>query len=86
MKLSMFVFLLFINTSIFSQKDYVKTDGKSWIIDSLSSLYKIEIFAVISYYTTDTVFTEIQVIRPCKEYPQGKWLFLKPRKIVSDEN
>lgn len=74
--------LLLSSTSIFSQSTKPVKYDKSNVLDSLSNLYKVKVYARISYYLNDTVVTEIQVVRPCKEYPQGLWYFVDGTKII----
>lgn len=76
-----FILVLF-STNIFSQStDSVKYD-KTNTLDSLSILYNMKVYARVNYYYKDTVITEIQVIRPCKEYPQGLWYFVDGKKVI----
>lgn len=74
------------STSLFSQEIIRDTSGVQCPLDSLTQLYGVKVHAVVFYYTDDTVFTEIQIVRPSKQVPGGKWVWLKPKKIVSTKN
>lgn len=72
---------LFFVSSIFSQNVNCELPDSNCVLDSLSKLYGIEIFVVVSYYTEDSVYTKLQIERRSYNFPKGKWIYLKPRKI-----
>lgn len=77
---------MFLSISGFSQKILRDHSGAQCPLDSLTNLYGVKVHAVAFYYTDDTVYTEIQIVRPSKQVPGGKWVWLKPKKIVSTKN
>jgi hypothetical protein len=82
-------FILFISSFCLSAQSNAKRNRKLInqelnqlrLFDSLSTVYGQNVSVVSVKIVGDSLVKLIQVVQPCAEYPNGKWITIEKRSI-----